>query len=254
LADFTVAAELDREYSAAEIGHFRFLCSLHLKEPRDSIFGVSFGSTDNPGRQDAKKPADLVPSAGGIGRSMCGGAWVIGHRTGEKTKKAKAGTQKKKSDSKLPHWKLGSFTSVGRENVHLLPISFGFGGGLMRLPPYLALRDMDGCSFVLFTNRSLAEKIKVIHVSGNEYKLAEFAGKRIRIDKPNAPPYFPYPFSDQELSDPWARIMGGIGPFRLSFSDLTPRRMYEPELVSDSLSETRKKRLEEYKKRIEELL
>ena len=122
----------------------------------------------------------------------------------------------------------------------------------MRIPPYLALRDMDECRFALFANRSLAEKISVIHVSGNEYKLAEFAGKRIRIDRENASPYFPYPFTDQELSDPWVRIMGGIAPFGLSFSDFTPQRMYEPELVSDSLFETRKKRLEEYKKRIEE--
>jgi hypothetical protein len=74
------------------------------------------------------------------------------------------------------------------------------------IPPYLTLRDMDGCSFALFANRSLAEKIKVIHVSGNEYQLAEFTGQRIRIDKPNSDPYFPYPFSSQELSDPWPRI------------------------------------------------
>ncbi len=252
LDDFTVTAELDREYSAAEIGHFRLVCSLHLEEPKNDIFGVSFGSTDNLGRRDVNKAADLDPRAGGIGRSMCGGAWVIGQRRGEKAKKAKAGKQKKGSNSKLPHWKLNSFTSVGREKVHLPPIDFGFGGGLMRIPPYLALRDMDGCTFALFANRSLAEKIKVIHVSGNEYKLAEFTGKRIRIDEPNSPPYFPYPFSDQELRDPWVRIMGGIGPFRLSFSDFTPQRMYEPELVSDSLFETRKKRLAEYKKHLEE--
>jgi hypothetical protein len=141
---------------------------------------------------------------------------------------------------------------VGREKVHLLPIDFGFGGALMRIPPYLSLQDMDRCSFVLFANRSLAEKIKVIHVSGNEYKLAEFAGKRIRFDEPNAPPYFPYPFTDQELGDPWVRIMSGIGPFRLSFSDFTPQRMYEPELVGDSLYEARKRRLEKYKKQMEE--
>jgi hypothetical protein len=252
LDDFTVTAELDREYSAVEIGHFRLVCSLHLEEPKSDIFGVSFGSTDNPGRHDAKGPADLVPTAGGIGRNMCGGAWIIGELKGEKAKIAKARKHKKRSDSKLPRWKLGSFTSIGREKVHLLPISFGFGGGLMRLPPYLSLRDMDGCSFVLFANRSLAEKIKIIHVSGNEYKLAEFTGKRIQFDKPNAPPYFPYTFSNQELSDPWVRIMGGIGPFRLSFSEFTPQRMYEPELVMDSMYEARKKRLDEYKKRMEE--
>jgi hypothetical protein len=252
LDNFTVTAELDREYTAADIGHFRLVCTLHLKEPKENIFGVSFGSTDNSARRNAKKAVDLDTRAGGIGRSMCGGAWVIGQRRGEKPKKAKPKRQKKGPDSQLPRWKLGSFTSVGREKVHLLPIHFGFDGGLMRVPPYIALRDMDGCSFVLFANRSLAEKIKVIHVSGNEYNLAEFAGKRIRIDKPNAPPYFPYPFTDSELSDPWVRIMGGIGAFRLLFSDFTPQRMYEPELVSDSLFEARKKRLEEYKKRMQE--
>lgn len=91
-------------------------------------------------------------------------------------------------------------------------------------------------------------------MSANEYKLAEFAGKRIRLDNPIEPPYFPYLFSDQELGDPWQRIMGGIGSFRLSFSDFTPQRMYEPELVNDSLLEMRKKRLTEYKKGMEGLL
>lgn len=249
---FEVAAELDREYSAAEIGHFRLVCALHVKEPKNDIFGVTFGSTDNPGRQDAKKPADIVPSAGGIGHGMCGGAWVVGHRQGEKPTKSKLKKQKEKSESKLPRWKLRSFTSVGREKVRLLPIDFGFEGGLMRLPPYLSLRDMDGCSFALFVNRSLAEKIKVIHVSGNEYKLAEFSGKQIRLDQPIDATFFPYSFTDHELSDPWVRVMRGIGPFRLSFSEFTPQRMYEPELVGNSLYEMRKSRLEKYKKQMEE--
>ena len=57
------------------------------------------------------------------------------------------------------------------------------------------------------------------------------------------------------LNDPWVRIMDGIGgPFRLSFSDFTPQRMYEPELVGDSLREMRRKRLAAYKKGMEELL
>lgn len=250
LSDFVVTAELDREYAAAEIGHFRLVCSLHLEEPKDGIFGVSFGSTDNSGRPDAKEQADLDPRTGGIGRSMCGGAWVVGHLGAQS---AKPEEPEQGSGTEFPRERLSSFTSVGREKLRLLSISFGFGNGLMRLPPYLALRDMDGCRFVVFANRSLAEKIKVIHVTGNEYKLAEFTGKRIRLDKPNAPPYFPYVFSDQELGDPWVRVMGGIGPYRLSFSDFTPRRMYEPELVSDSLLEMRKKRLAEYKKGMGEM-
>jgi hypothetical protein len=69
---FEVAAELNREYSAAEIGHFRLVCALHVKEPKNGIFGASFGSTDNSSRQDAKRPTDLDPRTGGIARSMCG--------------------------------------------------------------------------------------------------------------------------------------------------------------------------------------
>jgi hypothetical protein len=252
LDSFNVAVELDREYAAAEIGHFRLVCSLHLKEPKEGIFGVSFGSTDNSDRRDAKESVDLDPRAGGIARSMCGGAWVIGEPPGEKPKKSKPQRQKRGAGNELPRWKLRNFTSIGCEKVHMLSIDFGFDGGLMRIPPYISLRDMDGCSFALFANRSLAEKIKVIHVSGNEYKLAEFAGKRFRIDAANAAPYFPYPFSDDELRDPWVRIMRGIGAFRLSFSEFTPQRMYDPELVDDSQLETRKRRLEQYKKQMDE--
>jgi hypothetical protein len=250
LDQFTITAELDREYLATEIGHFRLVCSLYLAEPKPEILGLSFGATDNSGRQEAKRVKDIDQGKGGIGRSMCGGAWVAGTQSRTNRKNARS---KRRSHDRDAHWSLSSFTSVGREKVRLLPISFGFGG-FFRVPPYLMLRDMDGCTFALFANRSLAEKLKTIHVSGNEYKLAEFSSERIRIDEPNSLAYFPYRFTRQELSDPWVRIMSGASPFGLSFSDFTPLRMYAPEIVSDSLFEMRRKQLEEYKRYRREML
>ena len=40
LKHFTLSIELDRKYSAEEIGHFRLFCSMYLKEPKQKILGI----------------------------------------------------------------------------------------------------------------------------------------------------------------------------------------------------------------------
>ena len=42
--------ELDREYSAGEIGHFRVFCHMYLKEIKHEILGLLFGSSDRSTR------------------------------------------------------------------------------------------------------------------------------------------------------------------------------------------------------------
>lgn len=50
LTELTFLFELDREYLASEIGHFRAFCLLNLKEIKYDIFGVVFGSSDRADR------------------------------------------------------------------------------------------------------------------------------------------------------------------------------------------------------------
>jgi hypothetical protein len=46
LTTLTLVFELDRKYSANEIGHFRAFCRMYLKEIKHDILGVLFGASD----------------------------------------------------------------------------------------------------------------------------------------------------------------------------------------------------------------
>jgi len=57
LSTLTLVFELDRTYSADEIGHFRAFCSMYLKEPKHQILHILFGSSDKPHRRrEAREP------------------------------------------------------------------------------------------------------------------------------------------------------------------------------------------------------
>jgi hypothetical protein len=63
LSHISVRLELDRAYSANEIGHFRAFCSIHLKEPKFQIWEILFGSTDKSAFQ-WEKGIDLEEAEG----------------------------------------------------------------------------------------------------------------------------------------------------------------------------------------------
>ncbi len=61
MSDLTLGFELDRAYSADDIGHFRAFCYMHLKEPKYEIFEVLFGSSDKSNRMRDRSDADFAP-------------------------------------------------------------------------------------------------------------------------------------------------------------------------------------------------
>jgi hypothetical protein len=217
LDSFRVALDLDREYLASEIGHFRAFCSLELKEPKRRILGYLFGATDNPKRRQAKSIEELDLREGGIGKGLCGGHW-----------------EERLLDRAVPDpfTTIGRYTatssgfvSVGLQKVRVLVINFGYDS-LIRIPPYLLLSDVDEAVFALFLNRSLANKLKAVRVYGNEYKLAEYSRESMRLDSPLEDPAIPMCFATAELADEWVRVMHDLSPFRLSFSEKTPLRIF----------------------------
>jgi hypothetical protein len=117
--------------------------------------------------------------------------------------------------------------------VRFLRVAFGYGGGSFRFGPYLHLSDLDGSMFALFVNQSLAQKIRAIHLYGNEYKLGEH--RSFRTDAPMSKFRPNLLFTPHELSDEWVRIMRD-GPFRIQFSEMTPVRLFEPVEASNSLA------------------
>ena len=76
-------------------------------------------------------------------------------------------------------------------------------------------------------NRSLARRVKCIHVISNGYKLLEVSIDGFYIDETSFEPSIPIVFEQSELEDPWVRIRPHVASaFRLSFSDEIPYRMF----------------------------
>jgi hypothetical protein len=215
---FSVAIELDREYAASEIGHFRAFCSLELREPKNRILGYVFGETDDPNRHDAKSVDDLDLRIGGIGQGRCGKSWeerIIGDNVVPDPFSEEGRVMGRTSDS----------VSIGLQRVRTIVINFG-SHGLFRVLPYLLLRDVDEARLAFFLNRSLADKLKAVQVYGNEYKLAEYSREIMRIDRAVGNFEIPLFFAEEELADEWVRVMHDLSPFRVSFSERTPLRVY----------------------------
>ncbi|MBZ9742246.1 hypothetical protein [Mesorhizobium sp. CO1-1-4] len=231
LDQFLVLLELDREYNGEEIGHFRFFVSMSLAEPRDGLFMVTFGTSDRADRASAKSVADVEAMPAGILHGMMGAKWEGRIPAGADTPNediAEEGADHHEGTN------VGTFTSVGMENVRFLRAEFGYGGGSFRFGPYLRLSDIDDCMIALFMNKVLAEKIKAIHFIGNQYKLAEYGRDGFRIDTHGKfePSLI---FTPSELSDEWRRIMRNFGPFSVRYAEMTPIRLFEPVEASNSL-------------------
>ncbi len=229
LSHVTIILDLDREYTASEIGHFRAFCSLELVEPRDRVVGLLFGMTDNPSRMHANEAKELNLALGGIDRGRCGRQWEEKLRRG-----ANIPDRFTRTDQFLV--RAGSLTAVGMKVVRRLAIQFNGHTSFIRVTPYLLLRDVDEASFALFLNQSLADKLAFVQVLANEYELARYSRNQLRIDKLSGNLRIPMCFAESELADRWVRVMHDLSPFRVSFSDSTPKRRFAASDVGGSQS------------------
>jgi hypothetical protein len=222
-----IRLELDREYDGTEIGHFRFFVGLTLRQLPEGLFMVTFGETDRAGRGEAKSIEDVAAMPPGIIHGVMGARWDrrLPQQGAADSSLAEA---EQEGSQHIPDNRIGGHRGMGQKKVRFLNAEFGYGGGMFLLGPYLSLSDLDGCTFALFLNRSLANKLKVIHVYGNEYKLGDYDRGKFSVGAPITRPQFPLLFTPEELSDEWVRIMSAFGPFRIHFSSTTPARLFEP--------------------------
>lgn len=143
------------------------------------------------------------------------------------------------ADDGLEKWKeVSSGSSIGREEVEFLPISYR-KSSFIRFFPVISLRDIDDAMFLPFLNESLAEKIKSIHIYSNGYKLQEIPQSELNIDTTAVEPNFPAIFDDVELKDQWVAIRSNRSSFfHMRFSDSTPKRLFVPSQVESSLDDS----------------
>jgi hypothetical protein len=236
LAHLTLSFQLKRKYTADEIGHFRLFCSLTLKEPKRRVLGILFGSSDKSKRTWSDPPKHWPDDLPGIKHGICGGQW----ETYFDLESESAGNEQDE-DGDERYTQVGTSSSIGHDEVEFLPISYN-KGGFIRYEPTICLRDLDEAMFLPFINRSLAEKVHAVHIFANGYKIQEIAADDLKIDSTQFDPGVPVDFSPEELNDPWVRIRpNGSSAFHFRFFEQTPKRMYVPETVTDSLESRRKK-------------
>jgi len=227
LKHFTISFELDKAYSSSDIEHFRAFCSIYLKEIKHNIFGIMFGSSDKSNRMGGDIEQQASSQRSGIKYGISSGQW-------EKYIGLEENCDNEDDEEKYKQ--VGGSSSIGQDEVEFIGISYR-KDSLIRYEPTLALEDFDEAMFMPILNQSLAEKIKAIHIYSDGYKIQEISVGDFTIDQSKFEPNIPVDFSNQELGDPWVRIRPSnfSSAFSVRFFEQTPKRMFLPEQVENSL-------------------
>lgn len=229
ISQLALSFELDKKYQAEDIGHFRLFCYLTLKEPKHNVLSILFGSSDKSNRMRAESEAHFTEQKSGIKHGIGSGQWE------QRIDVNKENELDREDDEKWTN--IGAGSSIGRSEVEFLPITYS-KDSFVRFFPVFSVRDLDDAMFLPFVNKSLAEKVKAIHVFANGYKLQEIESSDINIDATDINPSFPTQFDDDELKDQWVRIRPkGSSTFHMRFFEHTPKRMFTPSQVKNSLEE-----------------
>jgi hypothetical protein len=224
----TVIFELKEKYSAVEIGHFRLFCKIYLQEPKlqepkqGKVLEITFGSSDKSSRMRGNDDtrADFTEQKPGIKYGISSGQW------------------ERESGKKGGYQQINSSSSIGRDEVESLSIKF-WNGNFYRYFSTMSLKDLDDAIFLPILNKSLAEKIKTIHLYSNDYKIQEIKTEDFRIDETSFDTSIPVKFTSEELEDSWVRIRPSkmSSKFYIQLFDKTPKRMFIPEQVENNLKE-----------------
>lgn len=188
--------ELDNQYSINDLPHFRALISIMSPSMHNPFKVINLASCNNANREN---PKNTYTDSDGIS----GAFW-------------------EDDIAKLIH----SSKWIRNKNFKYIT-AIGEYSQFDIKESVPCLKDLDKCWFVFFVNKSLAEKIKSITITANEYKIWFSPLENLSFDKPYKEVKTPWHFTDNELSDKWVRIMpsGGVGNFM--FSDMTPVRFYD---------------------------
>lgn len=234
LKDLFVRFELKESYPSEEIDHFRLFCNLYLKEPKNKVFSVIFGSSDKSDRMLTHKGRNFRQQKSGIKHGISGAQWE------QYLEPENPESGYTKEDFTENYTRTSSSTMIGKDSCKFIYINYSVDH-FYRLWPTLKLRDLDEAKFVLISNKSLASKIESIHIYANEYKLREIKESEFRVNESDFDFDFkadiPPEFTDEELLDPWVRIFpfDGSSYFEFQFFEETPNRIVDFVKTKDSL-------------------
>jgi hypothetical protein len=177
---------------------------MHLKEPKHKILSVLFSSSDKSKRMGNDNEVDFAKQNSGIKYGISGNQW---QKHINVKKEEKDNLYKETEEEK--YICVGSSSSIGRYEIEFISITYSTNS-FIRFFPVLTLRDLDEAMFLPILNKSLAEKIKAIHIYSNDYKLQEISIDDFTIDNAQFEFKIPVLFSEEELEDSWVRIRPNI--------------------------------------------
>lgn len=236
LNSLMIVLQLDGQYPADEIGHFRAFCRVLLRAPVHKIWGIIFGSCDIADRMYAPAEEQRVQKSAGIKHGIAGGNW-------EQYLDFDASDEQEKDKG---FHLVARSSGIGMDPVEFITMKYSHDDSVIRFRPRLTLRDLDEATLMPIMNRSLSEKLLVIHIYANGYKLREIEKSDFMIDPSSFDAGIPVEFSGEELSDVWVRIRpsGYATAFQISFDAHTPLRLFTSEATPDSLAARRKQQTE----------
>ncbi len=213
-----VVLDLDREYNADEIGHFRAFCSITLKEPKLGMFSLLFGAADkaNRFRTDVKDKTDRPGIAHGISSAQWHTPWELEASEGEGA-----------DDEAERHVQSGSSSGAGQPTVKRIGCAFS-QDTFIRFTPALSLSDFDECMLMPILSQQLAAKVGHIKVFADGYLLLDLPRSSFSVDATDFHLEIDPAFDESELKDAWVRIRPSpfASAFRLRFAQEVPVRMF----------------------------
>jgi hypothetical protein len=226
LSTLWVSLRFNREYTGVEIGHFRAFVFFQYGAPVEGVFSVMFGSADNTSRNDANAETDIAPGRSGMFRGIVGAQWEQRITEDSHNVAKSAAVNAHDAEPKERYTKVGGYSAVGRERTRAIGLSYS-KGGFIRFEPGPRLIDLNEGHYAVFVNESLVERIEVISVFANDYKLAEFTKGEFRADPASETFSVPMVFTTQELAERWMIIRpANASLFHIDFSERTPLRVY----------------------------
>ena len=226
LAHLWVTLRLDREYPAATISHFRAFAYVQYLAPVQRVFALLFGCADNSTRNNATTESDISPGDSGILKGIAGAQWEHHFPEDADTERAAAILWGEEDLYAQHTTKVGSLSGAGRTKVKAITLTYS-KSRFFRFDSGPRLIDLNGATFAVVVNESLASKIVSIQVFANDYKLAQFHGGEFHAEPPDGHFGVPMVFTAQELADKWM-VLRPIGAtyFPLDFAERTPQRFY----------------------------
>lgn len=209
-----IKVNLDREYTSAEIGHFRIFCNLYLSHNDFGIERIEAGITDKEWSKNDQSVRRDINISGWLENGIS-----------DITSLFYNSKSKRKCDI------ISNGSSIGQASVTTFILAINIWEPFIKLHHRLMLSNLDESHYIFTMNKSVAQKIKNIEVYASGYLIAKHdkAGFEIRnlVGTNKAPDLVD--FTEEELQDEWVFV----NPYRscmfsVNFGETTPRRFYQP--------------------------